>query len=416
MSILLKNITLNKQITDILITEKYFKKISPNQTATPETKIIDCTNLAILPAFYNNHSHAPMSIFRGISDDKDLFDWLNNDIWPREAKLTPEMIYTSTKFACLEMIKTGTVFFSDMYFGMEPLMKAVDEMGIRAALSFGACDLHNPEKCQIEKNKINEFLNMKNPSPELISKVISIHAVYSVSPELIKFNVDAAKEHDLRIHIHACETKKEVDDCLKEHGCTPIEYLNKHNCLSDKTILAHSVWLSDNDISILADKGVWLCTNPSSNFKLASGMFMLQKLLNKGCRITLGTDSMASNNDLNMLSEMKICALSAKIQANDPTAGNASDIFKIACTNGARAFGLNAGEIAEGKLADCILVDLNNHFLCPSYNLISNMVYSADSSCINTVICNGKILMQNHHISGEEKIIAEIKELSKFFS
>lgn len=415
MSILLKSITLNNRITDILISGNIFKKISPNQIPSSDDTVINCKNLAILPAFYNNHSHAPMSIFRGISDDKNLFDWLNNDIWPREAKLTPEMIYTSTKFAILEMIKTGTVFFSDMYFGMEPLTKAVGEMGIRAALSFGACDLFNPEKCQIEKNKITDFLNMKNPAPDLISKVISIHAIYSVSPELIKFNVDIAKEHNLQLHIHACETKKEVDDCLKQHGCTPIEYLNKHGALSDKTVLAHSVWLSDNDIEILADKGVWLCTNPSSNYKLASGVFMLQKLLNKGCRITLGTDSMASNNDLNMLSEMKICALSAKIQANDPTAGAAADIFKIATVNGAQAFGLNAGEISEGKLADCLLVDLNNHFLTPSYNLVSNMVYSADSSCIDTVICNGKILMQDHRIANEEQIINDVKELSKFF-
>ena len=158
MSILLKNVKHNNLITDILISENKFKKIEPNQTINAD-KIIDCTDLAVLPAFYNNHSHAPMSIFRGISDDKNLFDWLNNDIWPREAKLTDEMIYTATKFSILEMIKTGTVFFSDMYFGMEPLLNAVADMKIRAALSFGACDLFNKDKCKIEIEKINNFLN-----------------------------------------------------------------------------------------------------------------------------------------------------------------------------------------------------------------------------------------------------------------
>lgn len=414
MSILLKNVKHNNLITDILISENKFKKIEPNQTINAD-KIIDCTDLAVLPAFYNNHSHAPMSIFRGISDDKNLFDWLNNDIWPREAKLTDEMIYTATKFSILEMIKTGTVFFSDMYFGMEPLLNAVADMKIRAALSFGACDLFNKDKCKIEIEKINNFLNLKNPNPDLIKKVLAIHAVYTVSEELIKFNVDLANEHNLQLHIHACETKKEVDDCIKEHGMSPIAYLDKCGALSDKTVLAHSVWLDDNDIDILADKGVWLCTNPSSNFKLCSGMFMLQKLLDKGCRITLGTDGMASNNELSMLSEMKLCALSAKIQALNPTAGAATDVFKIATKNGANAFGIDAGVIQEGKLADCILVNLNNHFLVPEYNLISNMVYSADSSCIDTVICNGEILMQNHIVEGERQLTDDMKKLSAFF-
>ncbi|MBE6450719.1 MAG: amidohydrolase [Alphaproteobacteria bacterium] len=414
MSILLKNVTLNNQTTDVFISENKFKKIAPNQSVNAD-KVIDCSHFAILPAFYNCHSHAPMSIFRGISDDKNLFDWLNNDIWPREAKLTDEMIYTATKFSVMEMIKTGTVFFSDMYFGMKPLLKAVADMGIRAALSFGACDLFDTEKCKVEIEKINDFVDTQNPNSELIQKVLAIHAVYTVSPELIKFNVDLAKEHNMRIHIHACETKKEVDDCVEKYGITPIAFFDKHNALSDKTTLAHSVWLDDNDIKILADKGVWLCTNPSSNFKLCSGMFMLQKLLDSGCNITLGTDGMASNNELSMLSEMKLCALSAKIQAQNPTAGSAEDVFKIATVNGAKSFGIDAGEIKEGKLADCILVNLDNHFLVPNYNLISNMVYSADSSVIDTVICNGKILMQNHHIEGEEQIIDEMKKLSEFF-
>lgn len=414
MSILLKNVKLNNVITDVFIRDNKFEKIAQN-IQEHANKTIDCSNMAMLPAFYNNHSHAPMSIFRGISDDKNLFDWLNNDIWPREAKLTDEMIYTATKFSALEMIKTGTVFFSDMYFGMEPLLNAVADMGIRAGLSFGSLDAFDKNKYKTEVEKINAFLEMKNPNPDLIQKVLAIHSVYTVSPELITYNVNLAKEHNMRLHIHACETKKEVDDCVKEHGMTPIAYLDKYGALSDKTILAHSVWLDDNDIDILAKKGVWLCTNPSSNFKLCSGMFMLQKLLDRGCKVTLGTDGMASNNELSMLSEMKLCALSAKIQAQSPVAGAATDIFKIATYNGAHAFGLDTGEIVQGKLADCILVNLNNHFLVPEYNLISNMVYAADSSCIDTVICNGKILMQNHKVEGEEKIIEDMRKLSDFF-
>lgn len=415
MSTLLKNVTLNNQITDILIEDTIFKTIAPNQDYSPSDTIIDCTDKAILPAFYNNHSHAPMSILRGIGDDKDLFDWLNNDIWPREAKLTPEMIYTATKFAILEMIKTGTTFFSDMYFCMNALMQAVADMGIRATLSFGALDFFDINKRKSEISKINDFLEMPNPSPNLISKAIGIHAVYSASPELIRYNVELAHKNNLKLHIHACETLKEVQDCQKQFGCSPIVHLNNLGALSENTILAHSVFLNDDDIKILAEKKVWLCSNPSSNYKLASGVFMFQKLFDAGCRITLGTDGAASNNNLSMIEEMNLCALSAKIQNNSPTSGKALDIFKIATQNGAEAFGLNAGCITEGKLADCILVNLNNHLLIPNYNLISNMVYSADSSCIDTLICNGKILMQNHHIKGEENLITEIKKLSDFF-
>ncbi|MBE6452091.1 MAG: amidohydrolase [Alphaproteobacteria bacterium] len=414
MSILLKNVTLNDQITDILIQENIFKNISPDQSSYADTTI-DCRDKAILPAFYNNHSHVPMSIFRGIGDDKELFDWLNNDIWPREAKLTPEMIYSATKFSILEMIKTGTTFFSDMYFCMDAITRAVADMKIRAALSFGACDLFDADKRKSEIAKINAFMELPNPAPELISKTIGIHAVYSASPELIRYNVELAQKNKLKIHIHACETAKEVADCRQEHGCSPIVYLDKLGALSENTILAHSVFLDDEDIKILAEKGVWLCTNPTSNYKLSSGVFMLQKLLDSGCKITLGTDGAASNNNLSMIEEMSICALSAKIQDNSPTAGTASDVFNIATHNGAKAFDINAGEIVEGKLADCILVDLNNHLLVPNYNLISNMVYSADSSCIDTLICNGNILMQNHHVDGEEELTANMKELSNFF-
>ena len=414
MSILLQNVRLNNQKTDILIENSRFKKIASNQDICGK-EVIDCLGKAILPAFYNTHSHAGMSLFRGISDDKDLFDWLNHDIWPREAKLTPEMIYTATKFSILEMVKTGTTFFADMYFEPEMILKAVAEMGVRAAVSLSTCDLFDKERRQEEEKKIEAYMALSNPAPERIQKVLTTHAVYTASADLIRFNVMMAEKYGLHLHIHACETQKEVADCKKENGCSPIKYLDKLGALSNKTVLAHAVFLDDEDIDILARKGVWLSTNPSSNYKLASGVFMLQKLLDKGCNIALGTDSMASNNNLSMLDEMKLCALSAKIQSQDPTAGSAADVFKIATCNGAKAFGIDAGEIKEGKLADCILVDLDNHFLVPNYNLISNMVYSADSSCIDTLICNGQIVMQDKKIAGEKELLSQVRQLAEKF-
>ncbi len=413
-SLLIRNVVHNQKQTDVLIENNTFSRIAPNLN-TRTDNVIDGSGKAILPGFYNTHSHAGMSIFRGISDDKELFSWLHDDIWPREARLTSDIIYHATKFSILEMIKTGTVFFADMYFEPQVILKAAAEMGIRVAASHSALDLFDCARCEQEKRKTDAYLNCPHPCPEITAKVLTIHAVYSASPELIRYTTETARKNNMYLHIHACETQKEVDDCLSQNGCTPIEYLDRLGALNEKTILAHAIFLNDRDIELLSRKKVRLCTNPVSNYKLASGVFQFQKLLEKGCIITLGTDSMASNNNLSMLEEMKICALSAKIQSMNPTAGAAEEVFKIATRNGAEAFGLNAGIIAEGKLADCILVDLNNHFLVPNYNLISNMVYSADSSCIDTVICNGKILMQNHHILGEEEITAKIKELSEMF-
>lgn len=413
MSLLLKNVSHQNKITDILIDNGRFSKISPQQQPL-DAEIIDCRNKAILPAFYNLHSHAGMSIFRGLSDDKELFSWLNQDIWPREAKLTPDMIHLATKFSILEMIKTGTVFFLDMYFEQQEILKAAQEMGVRTISALTGLDLFDPNKTKTEIEKIEKYISCPDHD-ERCAKGLMIHAVYSVSEELIRYIVKRSQEEGYYLTLHASETAKEVEDCLKMHGCTPIEYLDQLGALGPKTIVAHAVHLSDEDIALLARKKVPLCTNPVSNYKLASGLFMLQKLQKSGCILTLGTDSMASNNNLSMLEEMKLCALSAKIQSGDATAGNAEDIFNMATINGAQAVGLDAGIIAEGKLADCILVDLNNHFLIPNYNLISNMVYSADSSCIDIVICNGRILMQNHHVNGEEEIISEIKKLSDYF-
>lgn len=413
MPLLLKNVSHQNKITDILIDNGRFSKISPQQQPL-DAEIIDCRNKAILPAFYNLHSHAGMSIFRGLSDDKELFSWLNQDIWPREAKLTPDMIHLAAKFSILEMIKTGTVFFLDMYFEQQEILKAAQEMGVRTISALTGLDLFDPNKTKTEIEKIEKYISCPDHD-ERCAKGLMIHAVYSVSEELIRYIVKRSQEEGYYLTLHASETAKEVEDCLKTHGCTPIEYLDQLGALGPKTIVAHAVHLSDEDIALLARKKVPLCTNPVSNYKLASGLFMLQKLQKSGCILTLGTDSMASNNNLSMLEEMKLCALSAKIQSGDATAGNAEDIFNMATINGAQAVGLDAGIIAEGKLADCILVDLNNHFLIPNYNLISNMVYSADSSCIDTVICNGRILMQNHHVNGEEEIISEIKKLSDYF-
>ena len=346
MSILIKNVLHQNRRVDVLIKDGRFEKIAPDAEA-PADKLIDGSGKAIVPAFYNTHCHAAMSILRGYGDDKPLFAWLREDIWPVEARLTPDDVYVASRLAILEMIKSGTVFFADMYFYGEETMRAVKEMGIRAAVSLVEMDMFDPEQTKSKMAATERFLAADNPCPERISKTLSIHSVYTVSEELIRYMAKTAEVYALPLHIHAAETRKEVEDCQKEHGCSPIAYLEKLGALGPRTMLAHAVWLDDKDIDIILKNEVKLITNPSSNFKLASGMFQFGKLKKAGCKIGIGTDGSASNNSLSMFDEMKLCALSAKIQSNTPTVGKAEDIFAAATSSGAQIFGFEASFLLQ---------------------------------------------------------------------
>lgn len=412
MTTLLKNVSLRGKIVDVLIEGNRFKKISENITE-PSDKIINCEGKAIEPAFYNCHTHISMTILKGIADDKELHDWLIHDIWPREAKMSPEDIYYASKFAILEMIKGGTVFCNDMYQFSEETMRAIDEMGIRGVVSKPEIDIPTPDLLEEKKKKVLDFVDYKNINENRIIKGMSCHAVYTVSDKFLQFYSDIAKENDMPIHIHACETKVEVQNCLKKHGCSPIEYLERFGLLTEKTILAHCVHLTDKDIEIIKKHNTKVAHCPVSNFKLKSGLMAFQKLHDAGVLVTLGTDGSASNNSLGMLEEMKVCALNAKTQANSSKAGNVNDIYKTATVNGAMAFGIDAGVIEEGKLADFVLYDLHHYLLLPNYNLISNIVYSAQNECITDVFCDGKQLMCNRKIENEDKIVEDFIKLSE---
>ena len=413
MSILIKNVLHNNQTTDVLIEGNKFSSIAQNIEVNAE-KIIDGSNKAILPAFYNTHNHAAMSILRGFGDDKPLFEWLNEDIWPIEDQLTEDDIAVASRLAILEMIKSGTVFFADMYFFGERTMQAVADMGIRAAISRVEMDLFDEQKAEQKKIDTANFIDFPNPCPQRIIKCLSCHAVYTVSDELFKFAKETAEKQGWFMQIHVSETKQEVDDCFAKWGMSPVAKLDSLGLLTPKTILAHAVHLSDEDIAIIKKRGCYISTNPISNLKLNSGMFMFEKLYEAMPEnITLGTDGASSNNNLNMLDSMKFCSLVAKAESNSALGGKAQDIYKVATTNGAKAFGIDAGEIKEGCLADCLLVDLDNVFLTPNYNIISNMVYSADSSCICDVICDGRLIMENGKVAGEKEIIDNAKKLAE---
>ena len=412
---LLKDVLHEGKKVDILIEGNRFKKISEN-IEDEEAEKIPCKGKAILPAFYNCHTHISMTLLKGLTDEKELMQWLQEDIWPREAKMKPHDIYVASKFAILEMIKGGIVFCNDMYQYSEETMKAIDEMGIRGVVSKPEINItYTPEEFEEKKKKVLDFIDYPNINENRIIKGISCHSVYTLSEEFLRFYSDLAKKLNMFLHIHACETKKEVDDCQKAHNCSPIEYLEKLGLLTEKTMLAHCVHLTEKDMDIIKKHDCKIAHCPISNMKLKSGMMAYEELQKKGITVTLGTDGSASNNCLSMLSEMKVSALTAKTQAKDSKAGRVQDIFNTATVNGAKAFGIDAGEIKEGKLADFILLDLKHYLLLPNYNLISNLVYSAQNDCITDVFCDGVQLMKDRKVKGEEQICEEFEIVSEKF-
>ncbi len=412
MELLIRNVQLNGGTTDVLIEGNRFKSIGPG-LATDAEQVLDGAGLAILPTFVNMHTHASMTLMRSYADDLDLHDWLENHIWPIEARFEEEDVYHGARLACLEMIKSGTTCFNDMYWHYHGVARAVEEMGLRAMLSSVFIDFNDATKAK-EQRKLSEklFLETRQYS-DRIGFALGPHAIYTVSKNSLKWAADFAAENDIPIHIHVSETQKEVDDCLALYGLRPVQWLEKIGLLGPNVIAAHAIHLTDEEVGVLARNDVKVVHCPASNMKLASGSFLFKKMHAKGVEISLGTDGCSSNNNLSMMEEMKIAALLAKLKHDDPTLLPARTAFEMATVNGAKALGLDCGEIAEGKLADCMLVDLSNHRLAPGYHLEDDMVYSADSSCIDTVICDGKVLMRNGRVEGEEEIVAEARKYKK---
>ncbi len=383
--LLIKNVLLDGRKTDILVEDGRFVCLDAAPGAEAG-RVLDADGTAILPAFYNTHNHAAMTLMRGYGDDNPLHVWLEEYVWPYEDKLGPEDIRRGSELAIREMISTGTVFFNDMYFDIDGTIDLVEKSGMRAAIGITMMDNH-PKALRDEKAaRIRAWKDTGH-----ISLTVAPHAIYTNSRENLIYAARLARENGRLIHIHVAETRKEVDDCLSQTGMTPVRYLDSIGLLGPDVIAAHCVYVDKEEWDILASRGVTVSHCPCSNMKLGSGRFPYELAIASGARITLGTDGCSSNNNLDMREEMKIAALLAKV-AGDPSLLTAREVLKWATRNGAEAFGYDAGEIAVGKLADAVLVDLGNTKMQPCHNLVSNWVYAADSSCIKNVICNGKIL------------------------
>lgn len=411
MSILIKNVKLNNAIQDIFIEGNKIAEISNNIDHQAD-KVINGENKVAIPSFFNAHTHAAMTLMRGYSDDLPVQKWLQEKIWPLEEKITEEDVYWGARLACLEMIKSGTTFFNDMYWHFHGTARAVEEMGIRASISAVLIDMFDADESR-KQISLNEKLYEEHKGySDRIQFALGPHAIYTVSERSLRWTKEFADEHNLKIHIHLSESEDEIKSCLDKHGKRPVEYLNSIGFLGENVIACHNIWLDDKEIDMLKENDVKLVHLPVSNMKLASGYFPYQKINKRGFKVALGTDGCSSNNNLNMLEEMKFASMKAKIRTMQATTMPAEEAFDLATINGAEMFDINAGKIEEGRLADLLLIDLNRPEMTPDFNTISNLVYSANGNCVDTTICDGKILMQEGYVEGEEKIINKAREVA----
>ena len=412
MSILLKDVLVEGRETSVYIEDNLISEIGVKLEAD---HVIDGVGMALLPGFVNLHTHAAMTLLKSYADDMALQEWLQIKIWPQESKLTPDDIYWGTKLACLEMIKSGTTCFNDMYFHMDQAARAVEEMGIRSFLSEGFIDMMDPD-AGAERLKEIERINERIESIRCprIKVALGPHAIYTVSEESLLSLKDMAERRGYLLHIHLSETEKEVKDCLEDHGLRPVEFLEKIGFLGENVIAAHSVWLNEKEIEILKKHHVKTAYNPISNMKLAVGSAMpLGAMKKAGIAIGLGTDGSASNNSLDMFQSMKFGSLLQKFCQNDPTELPAREMFDIATKGGAECLQLNSGGIEEGRLADLMLIDIKKLEFTPNHDIYSNLVYSANGHCVHTLICNGEIVMKNRRVRGEEELIEKARSVAE---
>jgi 5-methylthioadenosine/S-adenosylhomocysteine deaminase len=411
-SLLIINVVADGKSVDIFIDEKgILRGIGENvrkQHRGEADFIIDGDNAIALPGLVNTHTHAAMSLLRGYADDMILQDWLSQKIWPLEAHLAASDVYWGTRLACLEMIRTGTTAFNDMYFFMDEAARAVDEAGIRAVLSYGFIDLFTAEKreneCRATEKLTAHVRSLGNPR---ITTAVGPHAIYTVSPEGLKWCAEFAREQKIGIHIHLSETEKEVTDCMAQHGKRPAAHLDACGILTPLTVAAHSCWLDEAECRLLAERGTTASHNPASNMKLATNRAMPYHWLSSaGANVSLGTDGCASNNNLDMFEEAKTAALLQKFFWNNPVQLPAPEALRMATSSGAKALGLPTGTLAVGAPADLVLVATRTACNTPLHNATSNLIYSCSGYAVETTICNGRVLMLNHEIPGEDAVLA----------
>ena len=381
--------------------------------------IIDGKNRAVLPGLINTHTHAAMVYFRGIADDLPLTDWLNNHIWPAENKwLSPGFISDAIELACVEMLKGGITTYNDMYFFEDAAGEASKRIGMRAVLGSGILDFPSVSAKSVDEYLANAEQFVHNwKGDELITPCIAPHALYTCCPDTLMRSKAMAEKLDVPLHIHLAETQWEVEEIKLRYKMTPVEHLAKLGFLDESVLAAHCVWLDDGEIELLARHKVGVAHCMESNLKLASGFAPVATMLSAGVKVTFGTDGAASNNDLNILSEMSTTAKVHKALSNNPTVLDARTIVLMATRWGAEVLGLGSttGSLEKGKCADIVSINLAKPHLTPIYNIYSHIVYAAMASDVDTVMVNGKVVVRERKLAtvDEEEVLGKAREWSE---
>lgn len=407
--------TANIEKKEILINDNIIERIDKEIDKNIEIdEKINARNMLVMPGLVNTHTHLAMSIFRGYKTDKKLMDWLESAIFPVEEKLKPEDIYWNSYLSCLEMIKSGTTTCNDMYFGMNKTVEAIKDTGLRAVVAW--CIKDDSIKDKVEKTR--EYAQMYNNDKNSKIKIfVSADAPHTCNPDTINLCVNLAKELNTGLHIHLAETLDEEIKIKSRYNKRSTEYLNDLNVFDVPVVLAHGIYVSDSDIEILKNIKGGISHNPISNCKLSSGICDVVKLKNNGISIGLGTDGIGSTTTMDMFEEMKTAAYLQKVNTMEPSSITAYDILKMATIDGAKVLGMDdqIGSLEPEKKADMIFIKTDKLHMCPENDVCANIVYSSNGADVETVMIDGKIIMQNRKMVNldEKNVMRQVKKIAK---
>ncbi|WP_294157085.1 amidohydrolase [uncultured Selenomonas sp.] len=421
MNLLIKNATVvlpdgKTQVGSIAVEGSKILAVGDVPESFVATQTIDAKDMLAIPGFVNAHTHASMTLLRSYADDMELMTWLNDHIWPVEAKMVSNDIYWGAALAAVEMLKSGTTTFADMYGPfMERVADVVAESGMRGVLSRGIIGVAPDGEKKLEEN-VTLYKDYHGAVGGRITVMFGPHAPYTCPPEFLKKVAAAAQSLGAEVHIHMNETKAEIEQIKKQYGKRPFQYVEDTGLFENPTLAAHCVHLDDAEIEIIKKHHIRVAHNPGSNMKLASGTAPVPRLLKEGVTVGLGTDGASSNNNLDMLQEVQLAALLHKVNEYDPLAVPAFEALKMGTEYGAKAVGLDGlGRLEAGAKADITLVSMKGAAWCPRFNEMSLLVYSGNAGDVDTVICDGKILMEHRELKtlDEEKIKYEAQKCAE---
>jgi 5-methylthioadenosine/S-adenosylhomocysteine deaminase len=407
MGLAVTNASLDGATVGLRAEEGVIVEIGPDVVPVDDDETIDAEGGALVPGLVNGHTHAAMTLFRSYGDDLPLMTWLETRIWPAEGRLEPDDVYWGTRLACLEMIRSGTTKFVDMYWHAPDAARAVEDAGLRAVLSLPLIDGGEPSGLPALRDNALASLHELEPFGDRVTTFLGPHAVYTVSEPSLEWIGRTAAERGVGIHIHLAETRREVDDCVTAHGVRPAGLIDRCGLVGPSSVLAHGCWLDPDELAMIAERGATVVTNPVSNMKLAVGrQFPYLDAVQAGVAMGLGTDGAASNNSLNLFQDMKVLALAQKFAADDPSTLPAAEVLAIA--TGQRTALLGGRPVEVGAPADFLVVRTGEPEVAPG-DLDANLVYAATGAEVSTTVVDGRVLMRDREVDGADEIIEEVR-------